>query len=176
MRSKSYIKGEMELMPQTKRLRWIDVLKGIGILLVIAGHSVRGEDSAALGIIYDLIYAMHMPLFFSLSGFLWIKYSKQVSFRDVVVKRIKTILVPFIFFHVSLILYWIVVESHFRDLDLGPIWFLLALFCVEVLVSCVGKKYLLNIFYAVFFCCTLFFLLLCLPKKFKSFRKALKNC
>lgn len=132
-------------MVLNSRQSWIDVVKGLGIIFVVIGH-VSLENWLS-----NWIFSFHMPLFFSLSGFLWIKYSKQVGFRDFVVKRIKTILVPFIFFHVSLILYWIVVESHFRDLDLGPIWFLLALFCVEVLVSCVGKKYLLNIFYAVFF-------------------------
>lgn len=85
-------------MSQTQRLSWIDVLKGIGILLVIAGHSVRGEDSAVLGIIYDLIYAMHMPLFFSISGYLFgksINEYKNQSTGQYISKKATGYLKPF---------------------------------------------------------------------------------
>lgn len=44
-----------------KRIEWIDVAKGIGILMVIAGHTF------SLSYSYPL-YAFHMPLFFFLSG------------------------------------------------------------------------------------------------------------
>lgn len=43
------------------RIEWIDIAKGIGIILVIAGHTIY------LGYSYP-IYAFHMPLFFFLSG------------------------------------------------------------------------------------------------------------
>ena len=46
------------------------------------------------------------------------------------VKKIKTLLVPFIEFRIILVLYWFIVESSFRELDVGPIWFLLSLFFV----------------------------------------------
>ncbi|WP_154062153.1 acyltransferase family protein [Klebsiella michiganensis] len=42
---------------------WIDNVKGIGILLVIAGHILSGAIS-------DIIFIFHMPLFFFLGGFL----------------------------------------------------------------------------------------------------------
>ena len=45
-------------------IRWIDNLKGFGILLVVIGHTVPREG---LG---QWIYAFHMPLFFFISGFL----------------------------------------------------------------------------------------------------------
>ena len=41
----------------------IDILKGIGIILVVIGHSGCPE------IIHDYIYSIHMPLFFIASGF-----------------------------------------------------------------------------------------------------------
>lgn len=46
------------------RIEWIDIAKGIGIILVIAGHCFY------LGYSYPL-YAFHMPLFFFLSGLLF---------------------------------------------------------------------------------------------------------
>lgn len=45
---------------ETKRIEWIDIAKGITILLVIFGH---GIDEPLRGI----IYSFHMPLFFILS-------------------------------------------------------------------------------------------------------------
>ncbi len=51
-------------MMMENRIEWIDIAKGIGIILVIAGHSFY------LGYSYPL-YAFHMPLFFFLSGLLF---------------------------------------------------------------------------------------------------------
>lgn len=44
-----------------QRIEWIDIAKGIGMLMVIAGHTI------SLRYCYPL-YAFHMPLFFFLSG------------------------------------------------------------------------------------------------------------
>ncbi|HWJ70709.1 MAG TPA: acyltransferase family protein [Sphingobium sp.] len=45
------------------RLVWIDALKGLGMVAVIAGHVWTH------GAVRDAIYAVHMPLFFLLSGY-----------------------------------------------------------------------------------------------------------
>ena len=45
------------------RLEWVDISKGIGILLVIIGHCVYIGGS-----IHNWIFSFHMPLFFILSG------------------------------------------------------------------------------------------------------------
>lgn len=47
------------------RLEWIDVLKCLGMLLVVVGHA--SEDGAA-GTYRYYIYSFHMPLFFMISG------------------------------------------------------------------------------------------------------------
>ena len=53
-------------MEKTKqRIGWIDVTKGIAILLVILGHSLVGLK------INDYIFAFHMPVFFITSGILF---------------------------------------------------------------------------------------------------------
>ncbi len=53
-----------------KRIGWIDSARGIGILLVVIGHAFRPEMMEAPGweLVVRLIYALHMPLFFVLSG------------------------------------------------------------------------------------------------------------
>lgn len=53
----------------SKRIEWIDMAKGLTILLVIIGHNI--EDNILRGI----IYSFHMPLFFILSCMTY-KYSK----------------------------------------------------------------------------------------------------
>ena len=47
-----------------KRVEWIDLAKGLGMLLVILGHCVCFG-----GIMHNAIFAFHMPLFFILSGY-----------------------------------------------------------------------------------------------------------
>jgi len=48
-----------------KRVDWIDVARGIAILLVIIGHTVPFESFTRV-----IIYSMHMPIFFILSGYI----------------------------------------------------------------------------------------------------------
>ncbi len=59
------------------RVEWLDVARGIGILLVVAGHALGGLIDSALGgdfwlgrALFFCIYTFHMPLFMMLSGLL----------------------------------------------------------------------------------------------------------
>lgn len=47
-----------------KRLDWLDIAKGIAILLVIVGHTVNNPSP-----IRQIIFSFHMPLFFILAGY-----------------------------------------------------------------------------------------------------------
>ena len=47
-----------------KRLLWIDVAKGIAIILMIIGHTVKFGTYSR-----NFIFSFHMPLFFILTGF-----------------------------------------------------------------------------------------------------------
>jgi fucose 4-O-acetylase-like acetyltransferase len=58
-----------------QRLDWIDIAKGVGIILVVIGHAGRGILNAGipdgiglLPVMDRAIYAFHMPLFFILAG------------------------------------------------------------------------------------------------------------
>lgn len=47
---------------EKERLSWLDVLKGIGIILVVMGHIYSNS------IIFNWLYSFHMPLFFFAAG------------------------------------------------------------------------------------------------------------
>ena len=51
-----------------KRLEWIDLAKGIGIILMVIGH-MPSIPSA----VHNWIFSFHMPLFFFLSGYMFKK-------------------------------------------------------------------------------------------------------
>ena len=76
-------------MEKVKRLDYVDVCKWLGISLVIFGHmKMPGE-------VLQWIYASHMPLFFVLSGY---TYRAQRIDKEFLMKKIKTIYVPFLLF------------------------------------------------------------------------------
>lgn len=47
-----------------QRFDWLDIAKGIAILLVIAGHTVNNPSLTR-----QVIFSFHMPLFFILAGY-----------------------------------------------------------------------------------------------------------
>ena len=69
------------------RIEWIDIAKGIGIILVIAGHCFY------LGYSYPL-YAFHMPLFFFLSGLLF--KDKNEGFVDFLKSKTNSLMRPWL--------------------------------------------------------------------------------
>jgi acyltransferase len=73
------------------RISWVDVARGIGILLVLFGHAIDHEVNRYL------IYAFHMPLFFFLSGIVF-KPVHDKSFVSVVGKNVKQIIIPYFIF------------------------------------------------------------------------------
>ena len=52
----------MENSLQKERLDWIDIAKEFGIILVIVGHCLCGNNLSYL------IFSFHMPLFFVIDG------------------------------------------------------------------------------------------------------------
>jgi acyltransferase len=75
----------------SSRISWVDVARGIGILLVLYGHAIDHEINRYF------IYAFHMPLFFFLSGIVF-KPVHDKSLWSVIVKNIKQIIVPYFLF------------------------------------------------------------------------------
>lgn len=69
----------------SKRIEWIDMAKGITILLVIVGHTV--SEGFYEGIVRGLIFSFHMPLFFILSC---VTYKPSLDWKDFWLKTKKS--------------------------------------------------------------------------------------
>jgi fucose 4-O-acetylase-like acetyltransferase len=134
------------------RISWVDLAKGIGIILVVYGHVLRGINSAHMGLSKKfftdsdtLVYGFHMPLFFLLSGLFVEKWVKK-GFAKAVSQKALTLLVPYLMW--SLIQGAINVEMSsltnsgmtwkqlFTDILVNPFgqfWFLYTIFILFVL-------------------------------------------
>lgn len=69
------------------RLKWLDIAKGIAIILMVIGHTSIPE------IFSRFIFAFHMPLFFIASG--WTTNWEKLDIVDFIKRRLKTIMLPF---------------------------------------------------------------------------------
>jgi fucose 4-O-acetylase-like acetyltransferase len=75
----------------SKRIEYLDIAKGIGILLVVLGHN----DFEVISLfVQRLIYSFHMPMFFFLSGYF---INASIPFWDFFKKRSHALLKPFLF-------------------------------------------------------------------------------
>lgn len=79
------------------RMAYLDVLKGVAIILVLLGH--RGFNSALV----QVIYFFHMPLFFFISGYL--DKMQTIPTHVTASKKAKRLLYPYIVFNVLIIAY-----------------------------------------------------------------------
>lgn len=119
---------------ETKRLQWLDVAKGITIILMVLGHtSIPWRAS-------NFIFAFHMPLFFIASGWCtsWGKYKTG----EFVLRKVKTLLVPFIVYSAAVIL--IAYLTDYKEITLGggvegwkgyALWFVPVLFFAMILAK-----------------------------------------
>lgn len=121
------------------RTKYIDVMKGIGILTVVAGHVYSG-------LLRDLIFMFHMPLFFFIAGFL---YKEGYAFKQLCLKKSLHLLIPYLTFLV--ILYPVELLLHYNPAQglfiilikpivggralkgaVGVFWFVTCLFLVQI--------------------------------------------
>lgn len=94
---------------KTERLPWLDVLKGIGIILVAVGHIYSNRT------VFNWLYSFHMPLFFFAAG--WVYKEKSVLVD--ITRRIRTIVVPYFSFGLLVLIYWQIIERRFRDSEMS---------------------------------------------------------
>ncbi len=74
-----------------KRISWIDICRGIGILCVIYAHGLSADKYRFL------FYAFHIPLFFFLSG-VTLSHKQHESVYKSIKKGVKGILFPYFLF------------------------------------------------------------------------------
>ena len=106
-----------------KRIGYIDLAKGICMLLVVLGHF---QELYGSRLFQDLSYTLsyiRLPLYFFLSGMFFRTYA---SFRYFLTKKINHLLVPYLVF---LVLGLFTVRNF-------PIWFLSCLFYSNMLFYC----------------------------------------
>lgn len=81
-----------EIVLPKKRIEYIDLMKGICIILVILLHN---QIHASNENINDILRNMRMPLYFCLSGLFFKEYN---GFLDFVIRKFNKLIIPFIFF------------------------------------------------------------------------------
>lgn len=135
-------------------LKEIDVLKGIGIILVVIGHSFP-DASAASGIsnvfartIYNIIYSFHMPAFIFASGL--VSYKFRISFNDkinAIKKKFERLIIPYFIWAIIYIPFRIILAKYssqkfvvnrlwqvfIGNNPYSGLWFLYSLFFISVL-------------------------------------------
>lgn len=94
---------------EKNRLQWIDVLKFIGIFAVAFGHIYQQQD------VLGWLYTFHVPLFFIAGGIIF----KPREILADIKRRAFRILVPYALFGVLMALYFILIESRWRDIDMS---------------------------------------------------------
>lgn len=119
---------------QKNRMRYLDIYKGIGIVLVLLGHI--GTTPYYLGL---WLNAFHMPLFFVAAGLL-IGENKLYD-RDsmsIVSGRLRSVMIPYLWFSLIAILWdgakaFLTPAQHFKLDMMNKLWDSLSLFGVSVL-------------------------------------------
>ncbi len=157
-----------------ERIRQYDYIRVVVTLLVVLGHSTYYEMLTKYGgcsyveyvnnlsIVFEItrvitttIYMFHMELFMALSGALfYITYEKGITFNELVVKKAKRLLLPFIIVTMCYSVplkyisgYYKESQSIIRDVIIGQVfiqgnthlWFLLALFLIFIVVYTLEK-------------------------------------
>lgn len=84
-----------------KREKWLDVVKGVGILLMVVGHT-KVSDAIKIW-----IYSFHMPLFFMVTGYLFSKEKwENRGLKFLLKSRAHAYLIPYaVLFFINLIIY-----------------------------------------------------------------------
>lgn len=136
-----------------KRLEYLDMVKGIGIVLVVIGHSTYVAEG-----VLTWLASFHMPLFFVVSGMLFChRQSWQEPFGGYVKKRFTGMLVPYFWFsliYIGVDYYYLyahpeIMSQGFIDnaflqmisfYGISVLWFLPALFGGELLVYWICRK------------------------------------
>lgn len=140
---------------KNERETYIDLYRGIGVILMVMGHMKFMYVPNGIGqIVFDsfehYIHAFHMPMFFFLSGFCHKK--SDATLRTVVVKQAKKLLIPYFIFGIMQYIMWrlYIGDSITPLINLfwintdglaiaGALWFLTALFFVIVFYAFIER-------------------------------------
>ena len=124
----------------SKRIEWVDIAKGVAIVLVCLGH--RDVPKC----LDEWISSFHLPLFFFLAGYTT-RFEVYANFWAYAARKVRVLLVPYLVFGLAGMAFSYCFEFFYRHqiipltdallvlLDgrgYGSLWFILPLFVVEV--------------------------------------------
>lgn len=164
----NFSSSKTQILLNSQRVEWVDYAKGIGIFLVVLGHTIRGllnssivDSSITVARIDGWIYAFHMPLFFFLSG-LFIERSTLKPLPDFLLKRLKTIVYPYILWSLLQSIFQAIMSSYTNSqislVELWKIiydpvmqfWFLYVLFVMGLIYAIARKIGISNSGFLIF--------------------------
>jgi len=129
-----------------KRLTWVDVTKGLLMILVVVGH-YPGQLDFPLG---KYIYWFHMPAFFLLSGLFFKPIFEKGQSKQAIHKRFMQLIVPYLFFLVSITVLRYGMEIGSGNMELS--WYLNDLWTLVI-----GGRFARGAYGVFWFVTTLFF-------------------
>ena len=143
-----------------KRVEWLDILKGVTIILVVLRHIMQSNiTDYKTNIVGNFIFAIQMPLFMIVSGYFSVTASKyyenMTNVLSYIVKRAIRYLLPFFSWFVVIqvflfgkydrnLLY--ALKNLIYNIDLG-LWFLYVIFILsvlQILSKWICEKFLFN--------------------------------
>lgn len=135
----------------SKRIKYIDLAKGVCILLVILGHQIGWENPLRY-----VIYSFHMAMFFSLSSMVdYMKGTYRQKSKDFFVNKSKQLLAPYFLWGAVFFLYDVIrcllkikpwnrlaidIIQIFSGYGVNVLWFLSALFLGNLIIFAAEKK------------------------------------
>lgn len=171
---KTKIKNEIKCIFSTKaqnenckKILYLDMVKGLAIILVVLGHI--GTVSASVNI---WLSTFHLPAFFMVSGMLMnLNGTIEMPFKSLLKKRTKQILIPYMCFSIAFVFYLLmtilinksewselinVIYETFTFQGFSILWFLTALFIAEIIIvalmKCMSKFFSKTIFASSIVC------------------------
>lgn len=127
-----------------KRIEWIDIAKGLAIILMVVGHTAIPSR------INNWIYSFHMPFFFFISGVLTKPQtsSKPIQISSYLTHKVKVLIYPFLVYStINILLYPLYgklpLSEYFKQIIVCG-WGGIALWFVPVFFFSVIISYLLN--------------------------------
>ena len=144
----------------TKRLDYLDMAKGLGMILVLIGH-LQGDSiftfSPYIQPLCVYFFSFHMPMFFIISGILLaVKQDEKKPVKDIAKRRFKGIMIPYFWFSFFYLLVVVVAlfkgEIAYQTLlvnlfyvisgyGMNVLWFLPAIYFGELLFLALRRRF-----------------------------------
>lgn len=148
-----------------KRLGYIDVAKGICMLLIMLGHCSADTGIRESSLFIRWVYSYHVTAFFIITGLLMEHIHEcNRDFKKVILLNFKHIMIPYYLFQISYVVSYGVIKEK-ADINLLNIirvlnrdhqyatWFLITLFFAKIVYIAIKKtKFHPEIFIYLIFC------------------------